>query len=147
MPFTVGKFFHFLQVFKCHNFFNQWWTEYIAAQARSLIMGQHGLPEQKITPIFETKFWLYREILWKNGIKCSKTLEMLKVAYGECTVSQNRVYKWYKLFTENREEMNDDARPGRPSTSSTVKCQGFAHCFLWLSWRSASGVLTARSNG
>ena len=33
------------------------------------------------------------------------------------------------------------------STSSSVKCQGFAHCFLWLSWRSASGVLTTRSYG
>ena len=55
----------------------------------------------------------------KNGIKCSKTLEMLKVAYGECTVSQKSVYKWYTLFTEGQEEVNDDARPGRPSTSTT----------------------------
>ena len=55
----------------------------------------------------------------KNGIKFSKTLEMLKVAYGECTVSQKSVYKWYKLFTEGREEVNDDARPGRPGTSTT----------------------------
>ena len=31
---------------------------------------------------------------------------------SECTKS---VYKWYKLFTEGREEVNDDARPGRPS--------------------------------
>ena len=44
---------------------------------------------------------------------------MLKVAYGECTVSQKSVYKWYKLFTEGREEVNDDARPGRPNTSTT----------------------------
>ena len=55
----------------------------------------------------------------KNGIKCSKTLEMLKVAYGECTVSQKSVYEWYKLFTEGREEVNDDVRPGRPSMSTT----------------------------
>ena len=44
---------------------------------------------------------------------------MLKVAYGECTVSQKSVYKWYKLFIDGREEVNDDARPGRPSTSTT----------------------------
>ena len=44
---------------------------------------------------------------------------MLKVAYGECTVSQKSVYKLYKLFTEGREEANDDARPERPSTSTT----------------------------
>ena len=55
----------------------------------------------------------------KNGTKCSKTLEMLKVAYGECTVCQKSVYKWYKLFTEGREEVNDDTRPERPSTSTT----------------------------
>ena len=51
--------------------------------------------------------------------KCSKTLKMLKLAYVECTVSQESVYKWYKLFTEGREEVNDDARPGRPNTSTT----------------------------
>ena len=44
---------------------------------------------------------------------------MFKVAYGEFTVSQKSVYKWYKLFTEGRKEANDDARPGRPSTSTT----------------------------
>ena len=59
------------------------------------------------------------QILCKNGINCSKTLEMLKEAYGECTVSQKSVYKWYKIFTEGREEGNDDARPGRPSMSTT----------------------------
>ena len=26
----------------------------------------------------------------KSGIKCSKTLAMLKVAHGECTVSQKK---------------------------------------------------------
>ena len=54
----------------------------------------------------------------KNGTMCSKTLEMLKVAYGECTVSKKSVYKWYKLFTEDQEEVNDDACPGWPSTST-----------------------------
>ena len=44
---------------------------------------------------------------------------MLKVAYGECTVSGKSIYKWYKLFTEGREDVDDDARPGRPSTSTT----------------------------
>ena len=47
--------------------------------------------------------------LCKNGIKCSKRLDMLKVAFGECTVSQKSVYKWYKLFTKG---------PEGPSTST-----------------------------
>lgn len=55
----------------------------------------------------------------KNGIKCSETLEMLTVAYGECTLSKKNVYKWYKLFQEGRENVEDEARPGRPSTSTT----------------------------
>ena len=45
--------------------------------------------------------------------------EMLRLAYGECTVSQKSVYKWYKLFTEDQEEVNDDTCPGWPSTSTT----------------------------
>jgi histone-lysine N-methyltransferase SETMAR len=55
----------------------------------------------------------------KNGIKCSKTLEMLTVAYGESTLSKKNVYKWYKLFQEGRENVNDEPRSGRPSTSKT----------------------------
>ena len=43
------------------------------------------------------------------------------MAYGECTVSQKSVYKWYKFFTEGREEVIDDARPGRPSMSTNNK--------------------------
>lgn len=55
----------------------------------------------------------------KNGIKCSKTLEMLTVAYGESTLSKKNVYKWYKLFQEGRENVDDEHRSGRPSTSNT----------------------------
>lgn len=55
----------------------------------------------------------------KNKIKCSDALKMLTVAFGESTLSKKCVYKWYKLFTEGREDVNDDARPGRPSTSTT----------------------------
>ena len=49
---------------------------------------------------------------------------MLKVAYGECTVSYKRVYKWYKLFTEGREEVNVDAPlegPARQQPMKTLK--------------------------
>ena len=41
------------------------------------------------------------------------------MGYGECTESKKSVYKWYKVFREGREEVNGDARPGRPSTSAT----------------------------
>ena len=36
-------------------------------------------------------------------------------------MSQPRVYKWYKRIREGREDVEDDPRPGRPSTSITDK--------------------------
>ena len=44
---------------------------------------------------------------------------MLTIAYGEFTLSKKNVYKWYKLFQEGRENVEDEPRPGRPSTSTT----------------------------
>ncbi|UYV77910.1 hypothetical protein LAZ67_15002803 [Cordylochernes scorpioides] len=44
---------------------------------------------------------------------------MLTVAYGEATVNRSNVYRWYKMFSEGREDVNDEERAGRPSTSTT----------------------------
>lgn len=44
---------------------------------------------------------------------------MLTVAYGEATLDQSNVYRWYKMFSEGRENVNDEERVGRPSTSTT----------------------------
>ena len=43
---------------------------------------------------------------------------MLQKAFGNCTMSQKNVYKWYKDFKEGRERVDDMERPGRPSTST-----------------------------
>ena len=43
---------------------------------------------------------------------------MLSVAFGESTL-RTQVQLWYNRFKEGREDVNDDARPGRPSTSTT----------------------------
>ena len=53
----------------------------------------------------------------------AQTLEMLKVAYGEWTVSQKSVYKWYKLFTDGREEETTLALdgPARQQPMKTMK--------------------------
>lgn len=59
------------------------------------------------------------EFCVKNGFNCFKTLEMLKVAYVESDLSQKNSYTWYKLFQENREDINDETRSGYPSTSTT----------------------------
>ncbi|XP_011049685.1 PREDICTED: putative uncharacterized protein FLJ37770 [Acromyrmex echinatior] len=44
---------------------------------------------------------------------------MLTVAYGEATLDRSNVYRWYKMFSEGREDVNDEERVGRPSTSTT----------------------------
>ncbi|UYV74834.1 K02A2.6-like [Cordylochernes scorpioides] len=55
----------------------------------------------------------------KNEIKCADAFRMLTVAYGEATLDRSNVYRWYKMFSEGREDVNDEVRAGRPSTSTT----------------------------
>ena len=55
----------------------------------------------------------------KSEIKCNKVCEMLTKAYGDSSMSKTRVYEWYKRFQDGREDVEDDERPGRPSTSIT----------------------------
>ncbi|UYV61163.1 hypothetical protein LAZ67_1003663 [Cordylochernes scorpioides] len=55
----------------------------------------------------------------KNEIKCADAFQMLTVAYGEATLDRSNVYRWYKMFSEDREDVNDEERAGRPSTSTT----------------------------
>ena len=46
------------------------------------------------------------------------------MAFGECTMSRIQVQLWYNRFQEGREDVNDDARLGRPSmptTDETIK--------------------------
>ncbi|UYV61216.1 hypothetical protein LAZ67_1003885 [Cordylochernes scorpioides] len=55
----------------------------------------------------------------KNEIKCADAFRLLTVAYGEATLDRSNVYRWYKMFSEGREDVNDEERAGRPSTSTT----------------------------
>ena len=47
-----------------------------------------------------------------------ETCRMLQKAFGDLTMSQKNVYKWYKNFKEGRERVDDLESPGRPSTST-----------------------------
>ncbi|UYV84814.1 hypothetical protein LAZ67_X003595 [Cordylochernes scorpioides] len=51
-------------------------------------------------------------------VTCADAFRMLTVAYGESTLDRSNVYRWYKIFTEGREDVNDEERAGRPSTST-----------------------------
>ena len=44
---------------------------------------------------------------------------MLIVAFGQPTMSRTQVQLQYNRFKESREDVNEDARPDRPSSSTT----------------------------
>ena len=54
----------------------------------------------------------------RNEISVVETFRMLQKAFGDLSMSQENVYKWYKDFKEGRERFDDLERPGRPSTST-----------------------------
>ena len=43
---------------------------------------------------------------------------MLQEVFGDLTMSQKNLYKWFKDFKEGRERVDDLERPGRSSTST-----------------------------
>nr|XP_012219029.1 PREDICTED: putative uncharacterized protein FLJ37770 [Linepithema humile] len=60
----------------------------------------------------------------KFCVKLSKsatdTLEMLRQAYRNKTLSKAQMCKWHKTFKKRREDAKDEQRSGRPSTSRTA---------------------------
>ncbi|UYV71381.1 hypothetical protein LAZ67_8002859 [Cordylochernes scorpioides] len=88
---------------------------------------------EHLTPDLFTVFWIVFDFYLlkkmdqrtcikfcvKNEIKCADAFRMLTVAYGEATLDRSNVYRWYKMFSEGREDLNDEERAGRPSTSTT----------------------------
>ena len=54
----------------------------------------------------------------RNETSVAETFRMLQKAFGDLTMSQKNVYKWFKDFKEGRERVDDLERPGRPSSST-----------------------------
>ena len=48
-------------------------------------------------------------------------LTVLCVAFGESTMSRTQVQLWYNRFKKGRENVNDDARPGRRARPQLIK--------------------------
>ncbi|CAD7012591.1 unnamed protein product [Ceratitis capitata] len=66
----------------------------------------------------------------KNEVKCADAFRMLTVTYGEATLDRSNFYRWYKMFSEGREDVDDEERAGRPSTSTTdgkINCKSVVH--------------------
>ena len=49
----------------------------------------------------------------------TEALKLLQEVYGDDTMSKTRLFEWHSRFKEGREEVKDDHRSGKPSTSST----------------------------
>ena len=53
------------------------------------------------------------------GKTTTEALKLLQKVYGDDTVSRTRLFEWHSRFKDGREEVEDDHRSGRPSTSRT----------------------------
>ena len=65
-----------------------------------------------------SEFLLFEKMDQRNDITCARTFEMLTVAFDESTMSRTQVQLWYNRIKEGREDVDDDARPDRPSMST-----------------------------
>jgi transposase len=70
--------------------------------------------------------------LGKNGPEIH---QMLQQVYGECAPKERTVFKWVQHFQEGREDPKDDARSGRPSSSSgnenIDRVRSLPNCWDW----------------
>jgi len=53
----------------------------------------------------------------KLGKSGSKTLQLLRTAYGDAVLSSAQVFRWHKAFKDGRESNEDEECAGRPSAS------------------------------
>ena len=60
------------------------------------------------------------KFLAKLGKTPSESFAMLQQVDGEETMSPTHAFEWHKRFKEGQEEVDDDPRSGRPSTSRTA---------------------------
>ncbi|UYV62705.1 hypothetical protein LAZ67_2001643 [Cordylochernes scorpioides] len=97
---------------KCHNFI-------IFENSNGLNIKSSVLDRLQFLPIKKMDQRSYIKFCVKNEIKFADAFRMLTVAYGEATLDRSNVYRWYKMFSEGREDVNDEELAGRPSTSTT----------------------------
>jgi hypothetical protein len=59
------------------------------------------------------------KFLVKLKKSATETFQLLTEAYGEDCMTRPGVFEWHKRFSEGRESVKDDDRPGRPRTAVT----------------------------
>jgi len=55
----------------------------------------------------------------KAGKSAVEMIELINKAYGSAAMCCANVYRWYARFRDGREDVNDNARSGRPLTART----------------------------
>ena len=74
---------------------------------------------------FGAKVSVEQRINLKFLVRLEKTpteaLKLLQEIYDDDTMSRTRLFEWHRRFKEGREEVEDDHRNERPSTSRTNK--------------------------
>ncbi|UYV84779.1 hypothetical protein LAZ67_X003468 [Cordylochernes scorpioides] len=66
---------------------------------------------QWISKVNKGYAYIFRQKLGKIE---SEVFQMLKLAFGEATLSQSKTSKWFARFKSGRKSTQDDARQGRP---------------------------------
>ena len=61
------------------------------------------------------------KFLVRLGKTPTETFNSLQEVCGDATMSRTRIFEWHKRFREGREDVEDDPRSGRPTTSRTNK--------------------------
>ena len=59
------------------------------------------------------------KFLVRLGKTPTETFNSLQEVYGDATMSRTRIFEWHKRFSDGREDVEDDPRSGRPTTSRT----------------------------
>lgn len=54
----------------------------------------------------------------KNGFSPTETFKMLEKCFGDECISRTTFFDWHKLFREGREQVEDETRAPKPSTST-----------------------------
>ena len=61
------------------------------------------------------------KFLIRLGKTPTETFNLLQEVYRDATMSRTRIFEWHKRLREGREDVKDDPRSGRPTTSRTNK--------------------------
>ena len=93
--------------YSCYAIVESVWSEVVFVRCVT------NMDRQKFEQSCAIKFFV------KLGKSATVTYEKLQRAYGEHSLSRAQVFRWHKSFLEGREQVEDEPRAGKPSTSKT----------------------------